>query len=146
MANRGYQEREIRLLVEWAGVTFPFARLITRYRIIRPPPLIAPGFTEAEMIRLLKPTGYMIDGVIIDGTVTYVVEAKTDNESQALGQLLYYVYLLKRYAELQEFRVDDVRPVLLFARLDRDLFDFAQGKGVAATVYSPSWIQEFLRS
>lgn len=146
MPNRTYTERELQLTLEWAAQTYPNAKVINRYRINRPPGFSVPGYTEDQIIALLKPTGYMIDAVVILPNMTLIVEAKTDNESQAVGQLLFYVYLLRKYADIQDFDCSNLVPVLLFAKVDRDLMGFAQVMGVSNTLYSPDWIQDFLKN
>ncbi len=126
-------------------LAFPDRPVISRYRISVPPAVVPPGYTLEEILRLLKPTGFMVDLVIRDVDVTRIVEAKTDNESQAIGQLLFYRYLLEKYAALQEFPALPVVPVLLFARHNQDLEEFARSLGVQVAFFSPPWIQEFLR-
>ena len=63
MANRGYQEREVRLALEWAALNFPRERMISRYRILTGHPPAIPGFTIEETLQLLKPTGLMADAM-----------------------------------------------------------------------------------
>ena len=111
----------------------------------QPPPRPVPGFTLEETIQLLKPTAFMVDAVVETPEGTYIIEAKTDNESQAIGQLLFYQFLMKRYAALQDVDVTRTRPTLLFARRNADLEEFANDLGVIVAYYSPDWIQEFLR-
>lgn len=144
MANRGYEEREIRLALEWAHKNYPGARIFSRYRILTGPLPSVPGFTEAQIRGVLRPTGLMADLVIVLEDSVLVVEAKTDNETQAIGQLLHYVYLLKKYPELQEFPTDNLIPVILVARAPADLIEFADSQGVHVAVYSPDWLQPFL--
>ena len=143
---KAYEEREIRLALEWAALSYPGARVISRYRILTGPLPVVPGFAPFQVAQLLKPTGLMADLVIPLGKSTVVVEAKTDNETQAIGQLLYYVFLMKRYPELQEVPVDQVEPVILLARRIPDIVDFAKQYGVTVALYSPGWIQDFLRT
>ncbi len=146
MPNRGYEEREVRLALEWASLNFPKDRTISRYRILAGEVRAIPGFTLQETLQLMKPTGLLADLVIVNPSGTYVIEAKTDNETQAIGQLLYYVYLMKKYPGLQEVPVDVVYPIILLARSLPDIVEFAQLMGVAVAFYSPPWIQEFLRT
>ena len=88
----------------------------------------------------------MADLVIVVGETTLVVEAKTDNESQAIGQLKFYVWLMQKYASLQDVPVANVEPVLLYARDYPDLVAFAKSEGIGVELYSPDWIQPFLRT
>jgi len=145
LSNRGYTDRELRLVTEWAATAYPEARVIQRYRVGTPPPYVPPGWTSEQVQALMKPTGFMVDAVVELPTTTLVVEAKTDNESAAVGQLLFYVWLMKKYPQYQEVDVTHLLPVLLFARQYPDLLDFAASLGVATSMYSPDWIQEFLR-
>jgi len=146
LSSRTYTERELRLALEWASARYPGYRTINRYRIATPPPLIPPGFTAAQAVALFKPTNFMADLVIVVGQNTLVVEAKTDNESQAIGQLKFYVWLMRKYGTLQDVPVDNVVPVLLYAREYPDLVAFAKSEGIAVELYSPDWIQPFLKS
>jgi hypothetical protein len=146
MTNRSYTQREIRLALEWAALTYPGASVYSQYRIIVPPAVTIPGMSPEQTINLLKPTNYMVDLVIELADRTLVVEAKTDNESQALGQLALYVQLLNKYPALQEFQVRQLVPVLLFAKVDQEIAELATAAGVTVAVYSPDWIQPFLQN
>ncbi len=143
---KGYEDREVRLVMEWAGGRFPKARQIFRYRINQPPPYVPPGWTEEQAVRLYKPTGFMVDAVVEHPNITWVVEAKTDNESQAIGQLLFYVYLIKKHASMQEFDTRNVAPLILLARDNPQIEEFARSVGVVVEVYSPPWIRDFLKN
>lgn len=146
MSSRGYTERETRLALEWASINFPGARVISRYRILGGPLAQLPGLTLEETRQIMKPTGLMADLVIVLPDRTIVVEAKTDNETQAIGQLLYYVYLMQKYPELQEVPVDHVQPVILLARRIPDVEEFALRFGVGVSFFSPPWIRPFLEN
>jgi hypothetical protein len=144
MSKRTYTEREMRLALEWASFSYRSARVISRYRILSGELPSIPGLTADQARGLLKPTGLMADLVIETKDLTLVVEAKTDNETQAIGQLLYYVYLMRKYPELQDVDTKHLVPVILLARRPPDIEEFAQEYGVAVAYYSPPWIQEFL--
>jgi hypothetical protein len=146
LSSRSYTERELRLALEWAALRYPGYRTINRYRIATPPPFVPPGFTGDQAVALFRPTNFMADLVIVVGETTIVVEAKTDNESQAIGQLQFYVWLMEKYATLQDVPTSDVRPVLLYAREYPDLVAFAKKIGIDVELYSPDWIQPFLKS
>lgn len=145
MANRGYTDRETRLALEWAARAYPGARVISRYRILTGQLPNVPGFTADEVARLLKPTGLMADLVLVLPEITIVVEAKTDNETQAIGQLLYYVFLMQKYPELQEVPVAKMGAIILLARRIPDIVEFANKLGVQVAFYTPDWIRPFLQ-
>jgi hypothetical protein len=145
VSNRGYTDRELRLVTEWSARTWPGARVIQRYRINLPPPFVPQGWTLDDVLRLMKPTGFMVDAVVVVPGITFLVEAKTDNESQAIGQLAYYTWLIAKYSKLQEFPTENIQPVLLYARINPELEAFATSLGIAVEHYSPEWIQTFLR-
>ena len=146
MSNRTYEDREIRLVTEWVSQVYPRERVVFRYRIVTPPPYVPAGWTADQATQLLKPTGFMVDAVVLKVNESVIIEAKTDNESQAIGQLKFYKYLIETYPTLQDFSVGLVHPVMLFARVNPDLQKFALQEGVDVSVYSPDWIQSFLKN
>src|SRR2546427_589176 len=74
---KAYEEREIRLALEWAALSYPGARVISRYRILTGPLPVVPGFAPFQVAQLLKPTGLMADLVIPLGKSTVVVQVES---------------------------------------------------------------------
>ena len=143
---RAYIEREMRMLVEYILMRWPGREFSTRVRLGPPPEIEVEGFTPEQVAGAFKPTHPMADGVVYDPPDLWLIEAKVDNESQALGQLALYRRLAERTPGLLRSGAERIRPLLLMARRIPDVISLAAEMNVEVDFFTPEWLREFIRT
>jgi len=135
----------MRMVVEYVWRRFPGRRFATRVRLGKAPPFVVEGLTEEQLTGLFKPTWVHADAVVWDPPVLWVVEAKVDDETRAIGQLKYYLQLVPETPDLITEEIKEVRGLIVFARRIPRVIEFARREGLEVDVFLPPWLEEFMR-
>lgn len=142
--KRAWQEREMRMLVEWLEKTYPGARYYTRVRLGRPPAaLILPGMTEEELA-MVGIWRRWADGVVVLKDRLVLIEAAIRPDPGDISKIELYTYLLPHTPEFSEYAHLPIEKVLLYALEDPVLVKLARDKGIRTVYYSPPWLPEYM--
>lgn len=99
-----------------------------------------------ELEEMLRNSNWYADLVGPSQGVLLVIEAKIVASPAAIGQLEHYVQLVWSTPKLREFLNRPIVPVLLCAVDDSMIHQSAMNKGIRIEVFSPPWIQEYLKT
>jgi len=131
-------------VAEWVEATWPDRRIPRTYNLKL-------GRLPEELIAALgiKPTYFtrarwFCDCVVEEPDKLVLIEGKIEQESSAVGQLLFYRWLIDR---TQDFPYSKDKPrelVLLVTREIEDLELFAKEIGIQVEHYEPTWIMPHL--
>jgi len=133
------------MVVEYIALRFPGRRFSTRVRLGKAPPLTVEGLTPEQLTGLFKPTWVHVDAVVWDPPVLWVVEAKVDDETRAIGQLKYYLQLVPETPGLLDEGIKEVKGLIVLARRIPSIIEYARREGLEVDVFLPSWLEEFMR-
>jgi len=142
--TRGYEEKEMRMVIEYIAERWPGRRFGTRVRLGKVPTIKVEGIPEEKMIGFFKPCWVYADAVVWDPPILWVIEAKVDDETRAIGQLKYYLTLIEETPGLITEEIKEVKGLILLARRIPAIAEFAKREGVEIDFYLPEWLEEFL--
>lgn len=128
--SRRYQQDEYRLVAEWVVKNYPYEHVEFGMRL------------GPDAFGIMKPTAPKVDAFIHTSPNLTLVEGKIDNESQALGQLLYYRFLVPRTPGYQHVDPMKIGLIIILVRDLPLLEEFAHSLGISVVKYCPDWIRE----
>jgi len=138
--NRGYVNREIRLLSEFFGYRYRTAHWQLRVRLgsqtLAGPGVIEPGKNVPQAIV----TQMWADGVVYLPTETQIWEAKVVLTGSAIGQLLEYRQAWPASPGLPPSASTNVTLHTVAARARQAAVDVAKQWGIEVALYAPAWL------
>jgi len=114
-------------------------------RIGAPPPELVEQYGLRKADRMMKPFMRWADAIVITPEELLIVEGKIRSTPAVVGQLEFYVELVKKTPDLQLYMDRRIVPVLLTPWADIDLVPYAESRGIRVEYYHPPWIDEYLR-
>jgi hypothetical protein len=133
------------LLREWAALKYPGVHLYENLRLGPTTSSLVNVTVTPALEAALRVNNWYADGVLILPAEIKLIEAKVKAVPNAVGQVLFYLRLVRTTPALSTFPHLPVNPMVLFAEKDPDVIAFAQGLGCEVEVYTPAWIADYLQ-
>lgn len=132
------------LLSAYLITRFPNAERHVHVRLGALPDISIPGLDPIKARRLAMPGLPEIDAVVVQGGLTYLIEAKVAKEWDCLGKMLIYRYLLPQTAGWENVDMTKVIPLLVLGRATAALKNCASVMGVSVDVFSIPAVEQIL--
>jgi len=133
-------------LVKYVSQRWPAARTWIHVRLGKLPDLEIPGLDPEKARRMALPAMPEIDAIVVDGDLTWLVEAKVVRVWENLGKMILYKTLLPQTPGWEGVDMSKVRLLMVVARAPAELIAAAQAQGVDVEKFTTPRIEEFLRT
>lgn len=143
--KRDWQPREQRLVSEFVAEFYGEYPSRTHVHLGGTPPRFKGKFTRPENGRLLGVFRRWADAIVTMPDRIVLIEGKILPQPGVLSQLSLYERLIPNTPELEEHAGKPVEKVLVCAIEDPLITQLAREEGVRVVVYSPPWIESYLK-
>lgn len=143
MARR-YEARERRYIADYVKGHFPNEIVHFNLRLYEDPKVAVPGLSEKASRRLLSRTGIYVDALVELEGVVLLIEAKVENEVQALGELVQYAMMLPLTPGWENITPNMIR-LRLVSPVKKDfIIRMAERFAIEIDTWAPDYILEYL--
>jgi len=138
------EQRERRLIAEWARERFPTERKMFNVPLGSEHEELDEVYKQIRGLNSWHPWRLKADCVVVTGSCLIIAEAKIFQLKSAIGDLLIYKGLITSTPELQHYlpRIIELRAVMPW--LNPSIQELGTSSGVVIDVFSPPWIRDYV--